>query len=137
ERDALDGPAPIEILARVAAQIGEPDHGIAPLQKLLSTPGNGGVAANAPPTLCRNSPGPRAMAHWLKTCRSLPRCSGSIRCSIPCAMTRASGNSSPRPRRSSSRLANETSVALIGSAIILLNPQQAELFLRSDSHRAT
>ena len=38
EKDALDGPAPIEILARVAAQMGEPDRAIAALQKLLSTP---------------------------------------------------------------------------------------------------
>ena len=37
EHDALDGPIPIEILARVAAQVGEPDRAIAALQKLLST----------------------------------------------------------------------------------------------------
>src|SRR4030095_7018605 len=36
ERDVLDGPAPIEILARVAAQMGEPDRAIAALQKVLS-----------------------------------------------------------------------------------------------------
>ncbi len=34
EKDALVGPAPIEILARVAAQVGEPDRAIAALQKL-------------------------------------------------------------------------------------------------------
>ena len=38
EKDAFDGPVPIEILARVAAQMGEPDRAIAALQKLLSTP---------------------------------------------------------------------------------------------------
>ena len=36
EKDAVDGPIPIEILARVAAQMGEPDRAIAALQKLLS-----------------------------------------------------------------------------------------------------
>jgi TolB-like protein/Tfp pilus assembly protein PilF len=38
EKDALDGPLPIEILARVAAQVGEPDRAIFALQKLLSIP---------------------------------------------------------------------------------------------------
>ena len=38
ENDAITGPSPIEILARVAAQMGEPDRAIAALQKLLSTP---------------------------------------------------------------------------------------------------
>jgi serine/threonine protein kinase/Flp pilus assembly protein TadD len=38
EKDALTGASPIEILARVAAQMGEPDRAIAALQKLLSTP---------------------------------------------------------------------------------------------------
>src|SRR4029077_865217 len=36
EKDALVGPGAIEILARVAAQMGEPDRAIAALQKLLS-----------------------------------------------------------------------------------------------------
>src|SRR5205814_3170504 len=36
EKDAVSGPAPIEILARVAARLGEPDRAIAALQKLLS-----------------------------------------------------------------------------------------------------
>jgi TolB-like protein/class 3 adenylate cyclase/Tfp pilus assembly protein PilF len=39
EKDAITGPIPIEILARVAAQMGEPDRAIAALQKLLSIPG--------------------------------------------------------------------------------------------------
>ena len=38
EKDAIAGPIPIEILARVAAQMGEPDRAIAALQKLLSIP---------------------------------------------------------------------------------------------------
>jgi predicted Zn-dependent protease len=38
EKDAVTGPIPIEILARVAAQTGEPDRAIAALQKLLSIP---------------------------------------------------------------------------------------------------
>jgi TolB-like protein/Tfp pilus assembly protein PilF len=43
EKDAVTGPVPIEILARVAARIGEPDRAIAALQKLLSVPGNGAL----------------------------------------------------------------------------------------------
>jgi tetratricopeptide (TPR) repeat protein len=43
EKDAVLGPASIEILARVAAQMGEPDRAIAALQKLLSIPYNGAV----------------------------------------------------------------------------------------------
>jgi tetratricopeptide (TPR) repeat protein len=38
EKDAIDGSAPIEILARVAPQMGEPDRAIAALQKLLPIP---------------------------------------------------------------------------------------------------
>jgi len=38
EKDAIDGPIPIDILARVAAQMGERDRAIAALQKLLSIP---------------------------------------------------------------------------------------------------
>jgi len=40
--------------------------------------------------------------HWLSTSRSLPRCSGSIQCSIRCGMIRASKNSRPRKRRNHS-----------------------------------
>ena len=43
EKDVVTGPAPIEILARVAAQMGEPDRAIAALQKLLSIPGTGAL----------------------------------------------------------------------------------------------
>ena len=40
EKDALLGSDSIEILARVAAQMGEPDRAIAALEKLLSIPGH-------------------------------------------------------------------------------------------------
>ena len=58
EKDALDGPNPIEILARVAARMGEPDRAIAALQKLLSIPYDGALAANVPltPALLRLDP---------------------------------------------------------------------------------
>jgi tetratricopeptide (TPR) repeat protein len=58
ERDAIFGPIPIEILARVAAGMGEPDRAIAALQKLLSIPGNGALAENVPltPALLRLDP---------------------------------------------------------------------------------
>ena len=50
EKDAVDGPEPIEILARVAAQVGERDHAIAALQKLLSLPYEGPLASGVPLT---------------------------------------------------------------------------------------
>jgi tetratricopeptide (TPR) repeat protein len=50
EKDALDGPGAIEILARVAARMGEPDRAIAALQKLLSIPYEGALASNVPLT---------------------------------------------------------------------------------------
>jgi TolB-like protein/Tfp pilus assembly protein PilF len=58
EKDALTGPSPIEILARVAARLGEPDRAIAALQKLLSIPYNGALAAGVPltPALLRLDP---------------------------------------------------------------------------------
>jgi len=58
EKDAADGPMPIEILARVAARMGEPDRAIAALQKLLSIPYEGAFAANVPltPALLRLDP---------------------------------------------------------------------------------
>jgi serine/threonine protein kinase/Tfp pilus assembly protein PilF len=58
EKDVVDGPVPIEILARVAAQLGEPDRAIAALQKLLSIPYAGPLASNLPltPALLRLDP---------------------------------------------------------------------------------
>ena len=58
EKDAVNGPFPIEILARVAAQMGEPDRAIAALQKLLSIPYEAPLAFNVPltPALLRLDP---------------------------------------------------------------------------------
>jgi TolB-like protein/Tfp pilus assembly protein PilF len=58
EKDALHGPIPIEIMARVAAGTGEPDRAIAAIQKLLSIPASGPLASNAPltPALLRLDP---------------------------------------------------------------------------------
>jgi TolB-like protein/Tfp pilus assembly protein PilF len=58
EKDAVTGPVPIEIFARVAAQMGEPDRAIAALQKLLSVPYEPVVASNVPltPALLRLDP---------------------------------------------------------------------------------
>jgi tetratricopeptide (TPR) repeat protein len=58
EKDAIDGCIASEILARVAAQMGEPDRAIATLHKLLSIPGSGPLAASMPltPTLLRLDP---------------------------------------------------------------------------------
>jgi TolB-like protein/Tfp pilus assembly protein PilF len=50
EKDAMRGPVPIEILARVAARMGEPDRAIAALQKLLSIPYAGPRPDNVPLT---------------------------------------------------------------------------------------
>ena len=57
EKDAVTGPIPIEILARVAAQMGEPDRAIAALQKLLSIPSAGAFPAGPlTPALLRLDP---------------------------------------------------------------------------------
>ncbi len=58
EKDAIVGPIPIEILARVAAQTGEPDRAVAALEKLLSIPYAGQLPQNVPltPALLRLDP---------------------------------------------------------------------------------
>jgi TolB-like protein/Tfp pilus assembly protein PilF len=58
EKDASDGPGTIEILARVAGGMGEPDRAIAALQKLLSIPYSGPLTSNVPltPALLRLDP---------------------------------------------------------------------------------
>jgi TolB-like protein/class 3 adenylate cyclase/Tfp pilus assembly protein PilF len=58
EKDAMDGPSSIEILARVSAQMGEPDRAIGALQKLLSIPYDGALVEGAPltPALLRLDP---------------------------------------------------------------------------------
>jgi TolB-like protein/Flp pilus assembly protein TadD len=50
EKDAVWGPIPIEILARVSARMGEPDRAMAALTKLLSIPYDGALAQNVPLT---------------------------------------------------------------------------------------
>src|SRR5207302_1323388 len=58
EKDPIDGPQRVELLARVAAQMGEPDRAIAALQKLLSTPYTSALASSVPftPALLRLDP---------------------------------------------------------------------------------
>ncbi len=58
EKNPVTGPASIEILARVAARLGEPDRAIAALQKLLSIPYEGALASGMPltPALLRLDP---------------------------------------------------------------------------------
>jgi TolB-like protein/class 3 adenylate cyclase/Tfp pilus assembly protein PilF len=58
EKDAASGAGPIEILARVAAQMAEPDRAIAALQHLLSMPGDGALDKYMPltPALLRLDP---------------------------------------------------------------------------------
>jgi TolB-like protein/Tfp pilus assembly protein PilF len=58
EKDALDGPASVELHARVAARMGQPDRAIVALQKLLSIPYEGALASNVPltPALLRLDP---------------------------------------------------------------------------------
>jgi len=58
EKDAVAGPIPIEILARVSARMGEPDRAMAALEKLLPIPYDGALAQNVPltPALLRLDP---------------------------------------------------------------------------------
>jgi tetratricopeptide (TPR) repeat protein len=58
KKDALAGPVPIEVLARVAARMGEPARAMATLQTLLSIPYHGTMAAGTPltPALLRLDP---------------------------------------------------------------------------------
>ena len=58
EKDALDGSAALEFLARVSAQAGEPDRAITTIQKLLSIPSGGFCSAGIPltPALLRLDP---------------------------------------------------------------------------------
>jgi hypothetical protein len=58
EKDAMDGPASIEVLARVAAQLSESDRAIAAVEKLLSIPESGPLATGLPltPALLRLDP---------------------------------------------------------------------------------
>src|SRR5881296_3593501 len=58
DKDALTGPRPLDILARVAARIGQSDRSISTLTKLLSIPYEAPLAANPPltPALLRLDP---------------------------------------------------------------------------------
>jgi serine/threonine protein kinase/Tfp pilus assembly protein PilF len=58
EKDALIGPRPLDVLARVAARIGDHDRSISALNKLLSIPYEAPLAANPPitPALLRLDP---------------------------------------------------------------------------------
>jgi serine/threonine protein kinase/Tfp pilus assembly protein PilF len=58
EKDRLIGPRPLEVLARVAARVGDSDRSISTLQKLLSIPYEAPLAANPPltPALLRLDP---------------------------------------------------------------------------------
>ena len=58
EKDALSGPTPIDVFARAAAQVGEPDRAIAALRRLLSIPHASPLAANVrlTPALLRLDP---------------------------------------------------------------------------------
>jgi serine/threonine protein kinase/Tfp pilus assembly protein PilF len=58
DKDALTGPRPLDILARVAARVGDPDRSITTLEKLLSIPYEAPLAANPPltPALLRLDP---------------------------------------------------------------------------------
>ena len=58
EKNAMDGPSSIDVLARVAAQTGESDRAIATLEKVLSIPGAGAWTLNIPltPALLRLDP---------------------------------------------------------------------------------
>jgi TolB-like protein/Tfp pilus assembly protein PilF len=50
DKDAANSPQSIDILARIAGRLGEPDRAIAALQKILSIPCNGGLATGMPLT---------------------------------------------------------------------------------------
>ena len=58
EKDPLVGTRAIEILARVAARMGEPDRAVAALQKILSIPYASALGSNVPltPALLRLDP---------------------------------------------------------------------------------
>ena len=49
EKDAIAGPGPVEIQARVAAQLGDPDHAFAALEKLIARPYASSMASQGVP----------------------------------------------------------------------------------------
>jgi tetratricopeptide (TPR) repeat protein len=50
EQDAINGSGALDFLARVLAQVGEPDHAITAIQKLLSIPNTGSFSIGIPLT---------------------------------------------------------------------------------------
>jgi hypothetical protein len=90
DKDALTGPRPLDILARVAACTGQSDRSISTLETLLSIPYEAPLAANS------SLP---AVAG-----RSLLRFSAWIQCLIHCARIRASRNWLPLPRQNRVRM---------------------------------
>jgi tetratricopeptide (TPR) repeat protein len=58
EKDAVSGPTPIEVLARVAALTGDADRALAALDKLMTLPYSGALGPGAPltPALLRADP---------------------------------------------------------------------------------
>src|SRR5437588_2608106 len=58
DKDAVSGPTSIEVLVRVAAQLGEADRAVAALSKLMTTPYSGALGPGAPltPALLRLDP---------------------------------------------------------------------------------
>jgi len=58
EKQAANSMQPLDILARVEARVGEPNRAVATLEKILSRPGNGGLANGMPltPALLRLDP---------------------------------------------------------------------------------
>ena len=72
-KDSMDGPAQEELMAQIYALLGDADHAIPILKRLLQMP-----------------------YAWAIT----PACCDSIQCGIRSGTIRASRNSSPRPRRS-------------------------------------
>jgi TolB-like protein/Flp pilus assembly protein TadD/class 3 adenylate cyclase len=56
EKDAVDGPVSIEILARVEARLGEADRAIAALERLLAMPYSGAMGEPLTPALLRLDP---------------------------------------------------------------------------------